>query len=156
MEAVVFDDAYDEGGPVRRVVARAVTPLVRAIEWLFGPQLPCLDVGLFLFAFGWCSLMLCKPALFDSGQFVGMQWLHDVAWIGFFAALTIMHGAGFVQPRWRSMRVAASLLSAWIWMSISGSFLRVEMTTGVLAYAIVGLAALCGSIYIAGLPRNGG
>lgn len=156
MEAAVFNDGYDEGGAVRRAVAGAVTPLVRFVEWLFGPRAPGLDLGLCLFALGWGSLMLFKPRLFDTGQFVGMQWLHDGIWIGFFAVLTIMHAAGFIQPRWRALRVAAGLLSAWIWMSVSGSLLRVEMTTGVLAYAIVGFGALCGSIYVAGLPRHGG
>jgi hypothetical protein len=152
----VFDEAFDEGGPVRRVIARAVTPLVRFVEWMFGSSAPGLDLGLFLFAFGWGSLMLLKPRLFDTGQFVGMQWLPDATWIGFFAMLSVMHGAGFLCPRWRALRVAAGLLSAWIWMSVSGSLLRVEMTTGVLAYAIVGFGALCGSIYVAGLPRHGG
>lgn len=156
MEAVVFDEAYDEGGPMRRTVAGAVTPLVRFVEWLFGPRMPGIDVGLCLFALGWGSLMLFKPRLFDTGQFVGMQWLHDTVWIGFFGALTVMHAAGFARTHWRALRVAAGLLSAWIWMSVSGSLLRVEMTTGVLAYAIVGAMALFGSIYIAGLPRHGG
>lgn len=157
MEALVFrDDYHDEGGALRRSAALAVTPLVRFVEWLFGPRAPGLDLGLCLLAAGWGSLMVLKPKLFDTGQFVGMQWLPDAAWIGFFALITVLHGVGCVRPYWRSWRVAGSLLSAWAWMSVSGSLLRVEMTTGVLAYAIAGLGALCGGIFIAGLPRNGG
>lgn len=149
--AVLRDDEFEEG-ILRRTAAGAVTPLVRFVEWLFGPAAPGLDVGLCLFAAGWGGMMLGKPEMFDRGQFVGMQWLHDEIWIGFFLLLTLTHAAGSIRPHWRSLRVGAHLLSAWIWISVSVSLFRVEMTTGVLAYCIVGFGALCGGIYIAGLP----
>lgn len=156
MEAVVWwSEDYEGDGPVRRSAAVAVTPLVRFVEWLFSPRAPGLDVGLCLFAGGWGYLMITRPALFDVGQFVGMQWLADQIWITFFCLLAVMHAVGCARPSWRSLRVAANLLSAWIWISVAGSFLRVELTTGVVAYAVVGFGALCGAIYIAGLPRAG-
>ncbi len=152
---VLQDDEFTEG-LVRRTAAGAVTPLVRFVEWLFSPAASGLDVGLCLFAAGWGGLMIAKPALFDTGQFVGMQWLRDEAWIGFFLLLTLTHAAGCLRPHWRTMRVGACLFSAWIWISVSVSLYRVEMTTGVLAYCIVGFGALAGGIYIAGLPRKAG
>lgn len=149
----VRNDEFTEG-LVRRAAAGAVTPLVRFVEWLFGPAAPGIDVGLCLFAAGWGGMMIAKPEMFDRGQFVGMQWLRDEIWIGFFLLLTVAHAAGGLRPYWRTLRVGAGLLSAWIWISVSGSLYRVEMSTGVLAYAIVGFGALCGSIFIAGLPRK--
>ena len=155
MEAVVRNEGYAGDGPMRRSVAGAVTPLVRFVEWLFGPLAPGLDIGLCICAGGWAYLMLTKPALFDKGSWAGMQWLPDSAWIGLFCILTLMHGLGFLRPRWRGLRTAALLLSAWIWMSLAASFLRVELTPGVFVYAVMGFGALCGGIYLQGLPRDG-
>ncbi|MFC5553637.1 hypothetical protein [Methylobacterium iners] len=126
------------------------------MEWLFGPRIPGLDFGMCLFALGWGYLMVTKPQLFDKGSWAGMQWLPDPVWIAFFTALTLMHALGWLLPRRRALRVAALLLSAWVWITIAGSFLRVDLTPGVFVYSIIGFGALCGAIYVSGLSRNGG
>lgn len=139
---------------MKNAVAATVTPLVRFVEWLFGPQAPGVDLVLCLFAASWGGLMLARPAIFDKGAFVGMQWLPDAVWIVFFSALTVMHALGFFLWAARWVRVAACLLSAWIWISVAVSFSKVEVTTGVLTYAIIGGAALCGALYLSGQPRK--
>lgn len=139
---------------MKRAAALTVTPLVRAVEWLFGPKAPGIDLQLMLFAAGWAGLMVAHPTLFDRGTYVGMNWLPDDYWILFFLILTTMHAVGLVRTGWRALRYTACLLSAWIWISVSASFATIEITTGVLFYAVVGAEALAGAIYLSGQPRK--
>ncbi|WP_264047519.1 hypothetical protein [Methylobacterium flocculans] len=139
---------------MKHAVTVTVTPLVRFVEWLFGPLAPGIDLILCLFAASWGSLMIARPQIFDRGAFVGMGWLPDVTWIAFFAILTVLHGLGVFCCYLRWIRVTACLLSAWIWISVAVSFAKIEVTTGVLTYAIIGGAALCGALYLSGQPRK--
>lgn len=135
-------------------VAATVTPLVRFVEWLFGPRAPGIDLGLCLYAAGWLLLMIGKPELFDTGTFLGMAWLSDAVWIGLFAVVTGLHLVGLLALEWRGLRCMACLLSAWVWISVSVSFATVEVTTGVLTYAITGAGALAGALFLSGQPRK--
>lgn len=141
---------------MKRLATLLFTPLVRFVEWAFGPKAAGIDLGLSLFAAGWASLMLAKPQLFDRGSYQAMSWMADEVWIGFFIFLTTLHVTGLVRPLWRELRCAAALLSAWIWISVSASFATIEIATGVLTYTVIGLFALCGAIYLSGQPRKGG
>lgn len=127
---------------------------VRFAEWLFGPLAIIIDIVLLLFAAGWAILEVMRPGLFDTGAFVGLSWVADPYWFCLHALLTVLHGTGVVRPHWRALRVSASFLSAWNWLFVSLSMVRVELTTGVLAYAILGFFALFGGIFLAGLPRK--
>lgn len=127
---------------------------VRLAEWLFGPLAPAIDLMLLLFASGWAILEVMKPAYFDTGAFVGLSWVADPYWFAIHVALTVLHGIGLVRLHWRALRVFGAFFSAWNWLFISVSLSRVEITTGVLAYAILGFFALMGGIYLAGLPRK--
>ena len=139
-----------------RPAATVVAPLVRFAEFVFGPLAPGIDLVLALFAAGWATLMVERPELFDRGSFVGMTWLPDPAWITFLTLLALLHGIGFFRLHARNLRVASALMSAWIWICVSVSFLRVDVSTGVISYAIIGLSALLGGVYLAGLPRKAG
>ncbi|KQO53087.1 hypothetical protein [Methylobacterium sp. Leaf85] len=141
---------------MKRVAEATVTPLVRFVEWLFGPHAPGIDLLLGLFAAAWGGLMLTRPHVFDRGAFVGLSWMPDAYWLGFFAVLTALHALGFFRLWLRSVRVAACLLSAWIWITVPVSLYRIELTTGVLIYPIIGCAALCGALYLSGQPRKVG
>lgn len=156
MEAsgVWLDAEYDEGGAVRRALTRAITPIVRCSEWVFGPRAPGIDLVLGLLSAGWAGLMLFRPQLFDVGAFVGMQWLADGIWMAFFVQLAAMHTAGLLLASWRTLRCASCLLSAWIWLSVAVSLLTIEITTGVVVYSLVGGMALLGAIYLQGQPRK--
>ena len=141
---------------MRRAVATLLTPLVRFVEWLFGPRAPGIDLALLLFAAGWGGLMIGRPAVFDRGAFAGMRWLPDATWIAFFVSVAGMHAAGLARWDWRNLRCAACLLSAWVWISVSVSIWKVELVPGVIVYGVVGLGALCGAIYLSGQPRKAG
>lgn len=161
MEAVVLRvDHEDGGGPMMRVGTYAVGPLVRFVEWLFSPSVPGFNLCMALWSFFWGGLMLVQPETFDSGRFVGMRWMADAGWIGFFMTLTVMHGLACRETVRPGLRITADLLSAWIWLSVAASFLRVEIqiasyTPGTLIYVTMGFAALAHGIYCAGLPRTG-
>lgn len=133
----------------------AVRP-IRFAEWLFGPLAPGLDLGLMLLPAGWAILEVTRPQLFDSGAFVGLSWVSDPVWFSLHCLLTALHGIGLVRPYWRVLRIGAAFLSAWHWLFVALSLVRVEMTTGVIAYAIIGAWALVGGVYLAGLPRKAG
>lgn len=161
MEAVVLRvDDEAEGSPMMRVGTYAVGPLVRFIEWLFSPGVPGFNLCMAFWSLFWGVLMVVQPETFDSGRFAGMRWMSDTGWIGFFWALTVMHGLacwGGIRP---GLRITADLLTAWIWLSVAASFLRVEIqiasyTPGTLIYVTMGFAALAHGIYCAGLPRTG-
>lgn len=139
---------------MKHAVTVTVTPLVRFVEWLFGPLAPGIDLLLCLFAGAWGSLMIFRPQTFDRGAFVGMNWLADAYWIAFFVVLTALHGLGVIRCHLRWARVTACLLSAWIWISVAVSLAKVEVTTGVLTYPIIGGAALFGALYLSGPPRK--
>jgi hypothetical protein len=123
-------------------------------QWLFGPRAAGLDLGPGVIAAGWCALMICKPEVFDRGSFIGMAWLPDLAWTLIMAVMALGHAAGLLLPFLRSVRCAASLLSAWMWLVISVSLWRVEFSTGVWVYGVIGFGALFGAIYLAGLPHE--
>jgi len=127
---------------------------VRLAEWMFGPLAPAIDLVLLFFAAGWAILEVLKPAYFDTGAFVGLNWLSDPYWFALHVTLTVLHGIGLTRPHWRVIRVGGAFLAAWNWLFVSLSLARIEITTGVLAYAIVGVFALLGGIYLAGLPRK--
>lgn len=156
MEAggVWLDAEFEGDGAVRRTATRIVTPIVRFAEWVFGPRAPGVDLLLGLLAGGWAGLMLFRPQLFDVGAFVGMQWLADDIWLSFFASLATMHLCGLLFASWRTLRCAGCLLSAWIWLSVAVSLATIEITTGVVAYTLVGLGALLGAIYLQGQPKK--
>ncbi len=162
MEASVLQlDDQDGSAPVRRVGTYAVGPLVRFAEWLFSPGVPGFNLCMALWSLFWGGLMVIQPETFDSGRFVGMRWMSDAGWIGFFAALTVMHVLACRESVRPGLRIAADLLTAWIWLSVAASFLRVEIqlnayTPGTLIYVTMGFAALFHGIYCAGLPRTGG
>ncbi|TXN71638.1 hypothetical protein [Methylobacterium sp. WL6] len=139
---------------MKRVAAATVTPLVRFVEWMFGPLAQGIDLLLFLFAAAWGGLMIFRPKIFDVGTFVGMQWLPDFTWIAMFGVLTAWHAAGMFLGHRRALRYSACLFSAWIWITVSASFATIEITTGVLCYGIVGSFALCGALYLSGQPRK--
>lgn len=122
--------------------------------WLFGPRAAWLDLKLAVLAGGFFALMIAKPALFDRGGLAGVSWLPDPAWITLMAVLTVLHGLGLARPWQHKVRIAASLGSAWVWTLVALSIWRVELSTGVLNYGLVGLGALFGAIYVAGLPRE--
>ncbi len=141
---------------MKRAATTALTPLVRFVETMYGPRALGIDLGLCLIAAGWASLMVAHPEKFDRGTYVGMTWLPDAAWIAVFVLLTIMHGVGAACADWRVLRVAACLLSAWIWLSVTCSIFRVEMTTGVIAYGLFAACALTGAVYLSGQPHKAG
>ena len=151
---VWFDVEHDEGGAVRRTVTRAITPIVRFAEWVFGSGAAGIDLLLGLLAAGWAGLMVSRPQIFEHGTFVGMNWLADGIWLAFFVALALLHLAGLLLISWRTLRCASALLSAWIWISVAVSFATIEITTGVLVYGLIGSAALLGAIYLQGQPRK--
>lgn len=152
MEAVVRDSEMNGVRP--GLMTRAAARLVHFAEWSFGPQAPAIDLGLMLFAAGWAVLEVTRPQIFDTGAFVGLAWVSDPVWFGLHALLTVMHGAGLVRLHWRSLRAASAFLSAWHWLFVAASLFRIEMTTGVLAYGLLGLFALTGGIYLVGLPAR--
>lgn len=151
---VWFDAEHDEGGAVRRAATTAITPIVRFAEWVFGPRAAGIDLLLCLLSAGWAVLMVCRPQIFDQGTFVGMNWLADDIWLGFFVSLALLHLAGLLLLAWPTLRCAGALLSAWIWLSVAVSFATIEITTGVLVYGLIGSAALLGAIYLQGQPRK--
>ena len=162
MEASVLRlDDEDGSGSVMRVGTYGVGPLVRFVEWLFSPSVPGFNLCMALWSLFWGGLMVIQPDTFDSGRFAGMRWMSDAGWIAFFAALTVLHTLacrGTVRP---ALRITADLLTAWIWLSVAASFLRIEIqiasyTPGTLIYVTMGFAALAHGIYCAGLPRTGG
>lgn len=138
---------------MKRAATAAVTPIVRFVEWLFGPRAPGIDLALALFASGWAWLMLVKPELFDRSPFVGMNWLPDASWICLFWGMAGLHGLGFIRPTAITIRQGACLLSAWIWITVSASIATIEITTGVVTYGIIGAGALAGALYISGQPK---
>lgn len=152
MEAVVRHD--EEDWPMTgRWTSLAARP-VRFAEWMFGPQAAVIDLALMVMAAGWAMLEVLKPQLFDTGAFVGLAWIAEPVWFALHVVLTILHGAGLLRPFWRNLRIAAAFLSAWHWLFVAFSLLRIEMTTGVLAYGALGSFALFGGIYLAGVPRK--
>ena len=136
------------------VIRRLVLTALAFPDWLFGRRAAGLDLGVGLIAAGWFGLMVCKPEVFDRGSFIGMAWLPDVVWMLIMAIMALGHAAGLAFPFLRSLRCAASLLSAWMWLVISVSLYRVEFSTGVWVYGVIGCGSLFGAIYLAGLPRE--
>ncbi|MFC5555215.1 hypothetical protein [Methylobacterium iners] len=123
--------------------------------------MPGFNLAMGLFATVWAVLMPLRPETFDTGRFAGMHWLPDAAWIAFFASLALLHAAAFLRPARSNIVLVADMLTAWIWLSVAASFLRIEVKTGGLApgtfiYVIMGFAALCHGVYCAGRPRTGG
>lgn len=142
------------GFAVRRALERAaslVNPLVRGVQWLFEPRAPGVDLTLALFALAWGGLMVLRPEIFDRDSYSGLTVLPDIAWIVGFSSLVGVHLLGMWRLHWRSMRITGCLVSSWAWYFVAFSLGRVDITTGVLTYGIVGSAALAGAIYIAGL-----
>ena len=152
----------DEGEDwaVRQIVKRAatvvITPIVRMVEWLYGPKAAGIDLFMALVSAGWAGLMLARPDAFDRGSYVGMTWMADALWIGFFVLLAVLHVVGLVRPSMRNLRCGASLLSAWIWISVSASLATIELLPAVFTYAAIGMGALGGAIYLSGQPRKVG
>lgn len=149
-----MDDVVWDGEDEMRGWMFLVTGPVRFAEWLFGPLAAIIDMVLLLFAAGWAIMEVMKPAYFDTGAFIGLSWVSDPIWFSLHVVLTVLHGLGLVRLHWRTLRAGAAFLSAWNWLFISLSLVRIEMTTGVLAYAILGGMALFGGIFLAGLPRK--
>lgn len=135
---------------IRRVALR----LLAFPDWLYSPRAAGFDLGLGLLAFGWGSLMLLKPTMFDAGTYVGMTWLPDAVWITLMFVISGLHLGGLLCPLWKAVRVTASLLSSWTWFFVSLSLARVEINTGVIAYGLNGWGALFAAIYLAGLPSG--
>lgn len=127
---------------------------VRFAEWVFGPLAPVIDLGLMLVAAGWAMLEVLKPELFDTGAFVGLAWVAEPVWFALHIVLTVLHGVGLLRPHLRTLRITAAFLSSWHWLFVAFSLLRIEMTTGVVAYGLLGFFALIGGIYLAGVPRK--
>jgi hypothetical protein len=147
------------GDPGPRAPARAanaaILPLLRFVEWLFGPRFGAVDLGLMLIAAGWSGLLIGHPTLFDQASFRGLAWLADEVWTGLMLTLVGAHAVGIWRPRWAAVRIAAILLSSWAWIFVAISFARVQISTGVVTYALIGLGALCAAIHVAsGSPRR--
>ena len=123
-------------------------------SWLFGARAAWIDMKLSALSAGWCALMVARPELFDRGVLSGLDWLPDPVWIWLMAALATFHAVGLIRPRRVRLRIATALVSAWTWLFVALSLARVEFTTGILNYALIGFGALFGAIYIAGLPRE--
>lgn len=157
MEAAVYrGDEYDEDSAMNgRLTAIALRP-VRFAEWLFSPLAPTIDLILMLFAAGWAILEATRPHVFDIGAFVGLRWVSDPIWLTLHVGLTLLHGVGLIWPYWRVLRISAAFLSAWHWLFVAISLLRIDFTPSVVAYSIVGFWALFGGVYLAGLPRKAG
>lgn len=155
MEAVVCrDDEFDEAGAMTgRLTAVALRP-VRFAEWLFSPLAPSIDLVLMLYAAGWAILEVTRPHVFDIGALVGLRWVSDPTWIVLHLVLTVLHGIGLVRPYWRVLRIGAAFLSAWHWLFVAISLVRIDITPSVVAYSILGFWALFGGVYLAGLPRK--
>lgn len=137
-------------GPWSRLAAHPV----RFAEWLFGPLAPAIDLGLMLVAAGWAVLEVTRPQIFDAGALRGLAWISDPVWIAIHAGLTVLHGIGLVRPYARTLRIAAAFASSWHWLFVALSLVRIEMTTGVVAYSLLGAYALVGGVYLAGVPRK--
>lgn len=138
-----------------RWTALAARP-VRFAEWAFGPRRPDLDLVLMTISLGWAILEVTRPELFDTGAFVGMAWVSDPAWFTLHVVLAALHALGLLRLHWRTLRIGAAFLSSWHWLLVAVSLLRVEWTTGVFAYGAIGVWALIGGVYLAGLPRKAG
>lgn len=130
--------------------------LLAFVERLFGARAGWIDFKLSVLAGGWAALMIARPDIFDRGNFAGLNWLPDPVWIGLLVTLAVVHAIGFLRPGIRILRPLASAVSAWAWIFVAISLWRVEMGPGVINYAIVGVGALLGMIYLAGLPRGHG
>lgn len=139
---------------LRRVLDPVVTPILRLANWTFSYGAPGIDLVLCLLAAGWALLMIGRPDLFDQGSYVGMSWLPDAGWIAIALVLALAHAWGLMFPFWLNWRVATLLGSGWLWLCVVASFLRVDISTGVLAYSLFGSLALLGAIYVGGLPRR--
>ncbi len=135
--------------PMRRLSA-AVSPLLSLVEWIFSPLAPGVDLFLGLAAGFWGGMMVGRPGVFDTGNFVGMQWAPDAAWIVFVVGLFTIHMLGLLRPTWWQMRSAACLLSAWYWFLIAISLTRPGLTTGTWTYSLIGLVGLTAAIYVSG------
>ena len=140
--------------PARRA-ALVVSPLLRFTEWCFSPLAPGVDLFLGLLASCWFALMIGRPAIFNQGSFVGMQWLPDAAWIAFVGLTAALHFVGLTRLHAIPLRVTAGLFSSWFWVLIAISFARVVVSTGLFTYALIGGMALVSTIYISGRPRRG-
>lgn len=138
------------------MLRRPVTGILFAAEWLYGPRAAGFDVALGALAAGWYGLMIGRPEMFDRGSLLGLTWLPDAVWICLLGCLAGMHMVGLVRPSWRAWRVSAVLASSWTWLFVSLSLSRIELTTGVIAYGVIGLGAVFGGIYLASLPRAQG
>lgn len=140
---------------MRNLVTASIGPVLSFIDRLFGRRASALDLGLGLIAGGWLSLMIARPALFDRVGYSGMAWLPDEGWELFFAVVVLLHVFGLARPFMKSIRTLAGALSAWVWIFVSGSLAKVELTPGVLTYAVLGLGALGGAIYVSSLHSDG-
>lgn len=141
--------------PARRIAALA-SPVLSFVDWLFSELAPGMDLFLGLLGVGWLALMIGRPDLFTVGNFRGMEWLPggNPAWTVFMALTTALHVVGLCRLSWMKVRIASHLLTSWYWLSVAISFARVGLTTGIVAYGLIGVMSLCSAIYISGRPRR--
>jgi hypothetical protein len=153
--AVMVSDSEPGPRAPARAANAAILPLLRFVEWLFGPRFGAVDLGLMLLAAGWSGLLLGKPSLFDQASFAGLHWIADEVWTSLMCGLVGAHGVGIWRPRWAAVRIGAILLSSWVWIVVAVSFARIQISTGVVTYSLIGLGALCAAIHVAsGSPRR--
>lgn len=135
--------------PMRRLSA-AVSPLLAGVDWAFSPPVPGIDLFLGAVSACWFSMMTLRPAVFDQGSFVGLQWAPDAVWIVFVGTVVLLHLAGLFAPDLIKLRAAACLLSAWYWLCVSVSLSRDGIVPGTWTYGLIGLMALTSAIYVSG------
>lgn len=138
------------------MIRKAIGRLVGLVDWLYGRPAAGIDCGLGAIAAGWGTLMLARPAIFDAGAYAGMTWLPDPVWSGLMIAVALLHLAGVLRPAWINLRTGTALVSAWIWLFIAMSLLRIALSPGVITYSILGVGALFGAIHIAGSRQRRG
>lgn len=132
-----------------------VSAVVGFVDRLYGRRASAVDLSLGLIAFGWLVLEIVRPELFDQRSYTGMAWMPDEAWMALFGVLTILHARGLLRPFAKTVRTIACAGSSWVWLFVSLSLARIEVTTGVWIYAVVGVGALGAAIYVANLHPDG-
>ncbi len=135
--------------PVRRL-SLAISPLLRLADWLFSGAATGWDCLYLLGASWWLFMMLARPEIFDVPPLAGMTWAPDSFWVVFVASVVVMHGLALWRTGMYRLRMAAAMVSAWYWLTVSFSLSRNGLTTGSGFYAIVGLSAVMLTIYLSG------
>lgn len=125
-------------------MARRAVAFVRAIDWLFTPPLPAIEIGGALSALGWIAALLIDPDFIELPSFRVIA----IAPPGVLTAVMTLLIALAVAALSRPLAVTISrLVSGFVALALAMTFLATQAWAIAVTFGVLGLGLLAAAIH---------